>query len=182
MVLANCSPAPQDQSNNIKVESKGQSKAVENTAAKPEIEIEPLVKDEYPVYTANYYNEGKLINKYMDQEVAIEGTLLDTKPGPDGRPIYQLQLSGGVDKTLWVGSLVKVVGKGIEKGQTLRVLGFFDQTSKEPDYIGKLTDDDEYLIGFCFHNQDTGLPVYLNKLMHRCIQWQNNQPVDGLKQ
>jgi len=183
VTLVNCSPADNSQA---KADSAKAVKTVvkkiepKTTVKKTSKALVPL-EDQYPVYTANYYKDDKLVNKYIDQLVAIEGTVLDLKSGVDQRPIYQLQLSGDVNKTLWVGSLVKVIGTSVKKGQTLRVLGFFDQTQKASEQLAKLTKDDVYLIGFCFHNQHSGLPIYLNKWMKHCIAWQNNQTVENLR-
>ena len=55
---------------------------------------------------------------------------------------------------------------------TLRILGFFDQTKNEPDYMKPLTDDNEYLLGFCIYDIKSGRPMYLAKWQDKCLNWE----------
>jgi len=125
----------------------------------------------FATFNKKYYKDGKIIEKYLGDVVAVKGQVIAEKPGPSGKPIFEIQLDDIANKTLWVGSLVKMLEGSLKPGDRVDVLGFFDETKNEQQYMAKLTEDTEYLIGFCFNVHKNGLPIYFTQWLGRCMDW-----------
>jgi hypothetical protein len=144
-----------------------------NTQAAPE-----LKNPAYATFNDTYYQQGKLIDKYMGDIIAVQGKVIDEKPGPQEKPIFQIELSGKVQRTIWVASLVKMLPNTVKKGETINVLGYFDETAKETTYMAQLAKTPEYVLGFCFQVENSGLPIYFSEWMSRCVDWENGKQFD----
>ena len=129
----------------------------------------------YHTFTQTYYKDNKIIDKYLGDLVAVKGKVLKIEKGPENKIIFQVKLDN-VDRTLWVATIMNVLENAIKVGDKTRILGFFDETKLEPQYVAKISKDKEYLLGFCFHIDNSGLPIYHNGFMHRCVDWENGRP------
>ncbi|MFT5164016.1 MAG: hypothetical protein ACI9FJ_002613 [Alteromonadaceae bacterium] len=132
--------------------------------------------DLLPTFNKSYYVEGQLVEKHIGKLIAIDGKVVKIEPGPEKKPILQVQLSG-VDKKLWVGSLANITIEMVPLGSHIKVLGFLDETSNEPIYMQKLTQDREYLLGFCFRDMQTNLPSYLTRWLKKCVDWETGENI-----
>jgi hypothetical protein len=134
-----------------------------------------------PLVTYNdaYYKDGKFALQHMDKQVAVEGVVTQIKDGPEGRPILQLDLTGNVDKKLWVGSLTDNKDE-IKIGDKLRVMGFFDKTVMETEYMSKISKDLEYLLGMCFYDVGSKRPMFFHKWMKECMAWEEGTLKDKI--
>jgi hypothetical protein len=132
-----------------------------------------MAGDRLPTYNSSYYQGGKLVEKHIGSLVAVEGMINEIVKGPQGKPIFNITLTDGVKQKLWVASLVKITKDMVDVGTTVRVLGFLDETAKEPDFMKKLSKNRAYLLGFCFFDVKTERPMYLTQWMKRCIKWEN---------
>ncbi|MCJ8271609.1 MAG: hypothetical protein MJK04_19685 [Psychrosphaera sp.] len=147
-----------------------------NTAIADEI-----ANEEAPTYNSAYFKDGKLINKHMGKLGAVEGVVQKVEPGPKGNPIYVINLTG-LDQSIWVGSMLNIDIKMVDVGTTVKVLGFFDETAKETEFMSKLTKDPAYILGFCFLDSKTGRPMYLNQWMKKCIEWEHGKKLKEISQ
>ena len=126
----------------------------------------------YPTYTADYYNkDGQFDSKYFGKLGAIKGIIKQIKPGPNGKPILQLQLDQP-KKTIWVASMYKAPTEHFSVSQSIKVFGLFDQTELETKYIAKLTKQPEYILAFCLYTNPKQMPLYLTKRLEKCLQWE----------
>lgn len=137
-------------------------------------------EEEAPTYNSAYFKDGKFINKHMGKLGAIEGIVQKVEPGPKDNPIYQIKLTGLEQQSIWVGSLLSVEKEMVDVGSTIRVMGFFDETAKETEFMSKLTKDPAYMLGFCLYDSKTGRPMYLINWMKKCIQWENRENLDQI--
>jgi hypothetical protein len=129
----------------------------------------------------SYYEDGKFVEKHMGKQVAIEGIISQIEDGPGGRPILELNLTNNTNKALWVGSIINNK-KFIKVGDKVRVMGFFDKTAMETEYMSKITKDREYLLGFCFYDMNTQTTMYVPKWMKECIAWEKGTLTNTLSQ
>lgn len=126
----------------------------------------------FATFNQKYYQNDQFVTEYWSDVGAISGEIIKREPGPSGRSILHIKLKG-VDKHVWVGTINKIIENQLKVGDNIDVLGFFDETAKETQFMAKMTDDKEYLIGFCFNVHETGLPIYNTKLLHHCIDWES---------
>lgn len=134
----------------------------------------------YVTYNQTYFNDNQIIDKYVGDLVAVKGKVLKIEKGPESKIIFQIKLDG-LDKTLWVATIMNVLENAIKVGDHARILGFLDEPIAEPTHVYKITKDKAYLLGFCFHLDDSGLPIYYNPFMKLCVQWENGEPFKELK-
>lgn len=150
------------------------------------VEIKPGMAIELPpvealiTYTANYYQDSELKEKYYGRWAAIEGTIIKIEDGPKDNPIFQLKLAGDSKRELWIASLVEIDETMVKVGSQLKVLGLFDKTKDEPEYIAKLSENKDYLLGFCFYDTESGRPMYEKRLMRYCLDWENGKRLPKL--
>lgn len=119
-----------------------------------------------------YYIDGEFQSKYYAHVGAVSGELIQREPGPEGRPLLLLKLDE-VEKSLWVASVKKADESLLDLGDSLMVLGFFDRTELETEYIQKVNESPEYMLGFCFIVQGSGLPIYSHQYLDKCKEWEN---------
>ena len=140
-----------------------------------------LVAQPLATYNNNYYKDGKFVEQHMGKKVALEGVISQIKEGPHDRPIIALNLTDNAKEELWVGSITK--NKALIKiGDKVRVMGFFDETAMETEYMSKITQDKEYLLGFCFYDIDTQATMYTPKWMKECMAWEKDTMTEKLSQ
>lgn len=142
---------------------------------KPGMEVELPPIEKLITYTQNYYQGSQLKDNYFGKWGALEGTVIKIEKGPEDRPILQFQLSDGVEKKLWVASIVKISEDMVKVGSKLKMLGMFDKSAEEPQYMAKLSQDTDYLLAFCFYDVNTGRPMYVPRMMKSCQDWENGK-------
>lgn len=145
------------------------------TANAQESNAQEAKLEAYHTYNQTYYQDNQIIEKYLGDLIAVKGKVLKIEKGPENKVIFKIKLDG-LDKTLWVATIMNVLENAIKIGDNARIMGFLDETEKEPQYVAKLSQDREYLLGFCFHIDNSGLPIYFNRFMSRCVQWENGEP------
>lgn len=128
----------------------------------------------FPTYNATYYSGNVFSEQYFEHVGAVTGKIISIEPGPEGKLILELELTD-VEKKLWVATINKILEGQMIVGNTIDVLGFFDETQKEQQYMAKITDEKEYLIGFCFNVHETNLPIYRSHLLHHCLAWEQGK-------
>ena len=128
----------------------------------------------YITYNDTYYQNNQIIDKYLGDIIAVKGKVLKIEKGPEDKIIFQIKLAG-IDKTVWVATIMNVLEDAIKIGDNIRVLGYFDETAQETKFMTKLSTDKEYVIGFCFNVDNSGLPIYFTHFMKRCVQWETGQ-------
>lgn len=129
----------------------------------------------YHTHNQTYYKDNKIVDDYIGDLISVKGKVIKIEKGPDSKVIFQIKLDG-LDKTLWVATIMNVLDDAINVGDNARVMGFLDETKKEPQYVAKISKDIEYLLGFCIHMDNNGLPIYFNQFMSLCVQWENGEP------
>ena len=127
--------------------------------------------ESFHTHNQTYYQDNKIIDKYIGDLVAVKGKILKIEKGPENKVIFQLKLDG-VDKSLWVATIMNMLENAIKVGDDARIMGFLDETKQEPQFVAKLSNDREYLLGFCLHIDNSGLPIYFNSFMARCFNWE----------
>ncbi|BDX07685.1 hypothetical protein [Planctobacterium marinum] len=122
-------------------------------------------------FNSEYYDEKGFKEQYIGHVGAVTGKIINQEPGPDNRNLLQIQLED-TSQTTWVASVTELSEGQLEVGDSIDVLGFFDETLKEPEYVAKVSKDVEYLIGFCINVTDTELPIYNPYMLHHCLAWE----------
>lgn len=130
----------------------------------------------FATFNEKYFGEGKFNEDYFGELGAVTGKIVDINEGPNGRFIYTIKLSR-TGNELAVGNLKKIVGGHIQVGDSIDALGFFDHTVKDEKYVKNITKAEEYMIALCLNVHSTGLPVFYNKTLEQCLQWQGGEVI-----
>ncbi len=135
----------------------------------------------FVTYTSNYYQDKQLKTQYYSKWAAVEGKILKVEDGPGEKPILQIKLTNGVNRTLWIASIAEIKKEFLKVGNTIKVLGMFDKTAEEPEYIGKLNKDQDYLLSFCLFDTAIERPMYEPRLLRKCLDWEKGVRLPELR-
>lgn len=138
--------------------------------------------DLLPTFNSAYYKEGAFVEKHTDKLVAVDAIIKKIEPGPGEKPILLVTLKDQPKQALWVASLVNMTPTMTPVGNRIKILGFFDLTKNEPDYMQKITDNKEYLLGFCFYDVTTKIPSYLPEWVKKCVDWETGESGQDISQ
>lgn len=128
----------------------------------------------YATYNSAYFPGDDQEGIFPDSFAAITGKVLQRMPGPEQRPVLQVQLSDSTQH-IWVAVTFNIPDDQLNVDDDIDVLGFFDETKNETQYVAKLTDDRRYLLGVCFNVKSDGRPVYNVKVLHDCLAWEEGK-------
>ena len=126
----------------------------------------------FVTFNEKYYDENGFKSRYLGKAGALSGTVIEIEKAANDTFIFQLALEKSENK-LWVGFLVRFSEQPISIGDNIAVLGYFDESEKEPEFIAKLSDSKEYLLGFCMIEKRLGLPIFYKELLPKCMEWEN---------
>ena len=132
-------------------------------------------------FSDTYFDKGAVKPAFNDKLVAISATIEQYAdiPGPHGKPIFKVKVAGS-DTQVWVGSVPSFDTKTLAKGSEIRILGFFDKTANEQEFMAKVTQDPDYLIGFCIHEMKQGRPLYWPRWQDKCLDWENGINIQAI--
>lgn len=124
-----------------------------------------------PTNNKNYYAGGEFKSEFYGHVGAVSGEVIQREPGPEGRPLLLLKLDE-VEQSVWLASVKKADESLLDVGDRLMVLGFFDRSELETQYVQKLSQSPEYLLSFCIYKPEARLPVYAHEYLDKCLEWE----------
>lgn len=128
----------------------------------------------YSTHNDIYFIDNELVESFYGSLGAVSGEVIARKPGPKNLPMLQIKLSE-LEKTIWIASTIEVEEKQLDIGDKIDVLGFFDETKNETQFVSKITDDSAYLLGFCYRVKPIYQPLYNPHLLKRCLDWETGK-------
>lgn len=131
--------------------------------------------DKHPPFVSfndKYYDDNGFNTRYLGEVGALSGKIVKIEKGPNDKLIFQLELEK-TDFKVWVALLPQISEEEISEGDDITVLGFFDESEKEPEFIAKLSESKEYLLGFCLIEKIIGLPIFYKELLPQCMDWES---------
>lgn len=130
-----------------------------------------------PFYTPNnvYEDLKKDPEKYKDKEMAFEGMITEFANSEKNTPYFKIILPNQEKAELWSAMLFNPdVGKGLKKGDVVRVFGYYEELDSEINSIGS-NDSGFHLLTFCIANLSTQETYYLPQGVAQCEAWHRGE-------
>lgn len=136
---------------------------------------ESQILEPYPATNSVYLDGAQFKATAENKLVAVEGRILRTAIGPQGKPMYELALAHRANRSVWVANLMFDKGNQLPVGAIVRVLGYLQRVKEDDKWTKAVTADGHHILGFCFLNTATQMATYLPPAIEQCEAWQNGK-------